>query len=115
MDIAKHPPCFRWSFATLDVSKLGIHQIEPNHGHGLPHPPLVLLLVLVTCIRWWSLLRAFNNLPQVHRIECQVHLELPQVEVGAIELLKHPNTLTLQRCHGKAQTLTLKHQALKTC
>ena len=41
MNVAKGLPCLRWSFATLHIHKLIVHEVECNNGHYLLDMPFV--------------------------------------------------------------------------
>jgi hypothetical protein len=43
VNVTKGFPHFHESFATLDMSKLVVHQVEADDGHGLLNASLVLL------------------------------------------------------------------------
>lgn len=43
LNVAKGLPRFHMSFATLDVHKLDVHQIEANDGYGILDAPLVIV------------------------------------------------------------------------
>ena len=73
-----------WSFATLDVRKLVVCQVEADDGHSFLDAPLVFLQHFEIYIGRWSLLGSIYNVPKVHESQNHLHFELSMILAASL-------------------------------
>ena len=99
MNVANGFSRLRRSFATLDVCKLVVRQIEADGAHGLLDMSLVLLQHFGIRIQRWRFLRSVHNIPKIHGCQQYFYFELLNIELIFVELINDFSGLTLKSCH----------------
>jgi hypothetical protein len=66
MNVAKGHSHLRMSFASLDVHKLVVHQIEVDDGHGIFYVSLICLRHFRIHIGRWNFLGFVYDIPKIY-------------------------------------------------
>ena len=87
MHVANDLPPLYGSFATFDMRKLVILQVEADDTHDILDTSLIHLQYFGVHIRRWSALGFVHNVPKLHRCQQHFGFELSKVEVPSIKLI----------------------------
>jgi hypothetical protein len=96
VNVAKTFPHLRRFFATLDVHKLVVRQVEANDRHSLLNAFLILLLHFGFHIEWWRFFGSVHNVPKIHGYQQYFDFKLPKVGLPSIELVNDSNGLAIK-------------------
>ena len=88
MNNTKGLSCLRESFATLDVRKLVVREVEADDGHDILDVFLVLQHFGIR-IGWWRLFKSVHNIPKIHGCQQHFDFELQEVELLPIEFVNN--------------------------
>ena len=103
-NVAKGFPRFLKSFATLDVRKLTVYQVEVDDGHGIVgllgirNMPLILLQHFGICVRRWSLAGSVYNVPKIYRSQNHLHFGLRKTGFLFMKLIQDSSPFAFKIC-----------------
>ena len=115
LNVAKDLPCLRWSFPTLDVSKLVVRQVEVDDGYSLFDVPLMFLLDLGIRIGSWSFLRSIHNVLKVYGSQNYLHFEFPKAKFLSVEFVHDSSPFILKIYHLTLKNCVCMLKTFKSC